>query len=77
MVNFQKPLKIEVGKTYLTRDERIVKVVFFDNKTKSPYNFKGFVEYRDCWKNIAWTINGEYVDETLKHELDLIKEVEL
>ena len=74
---FKKPLKIEVGKTYLTRDERIVKVVFFDNKSKSPYKFKGFVEYEDCWKNIAWTINGEYIDKTLKNNLDLIKEVEL
>lgn len=74
---FQKPIELRVGKTYLTRDGKIAKILFYDEKDKGDYIFLGVREENDQWVPTWWAKSGKYFVGDIVWALDLVKEIAL
>lgn len=73
----KKPLKIEVGKHYLTRDGDIVYIYKETSHSSEIFRGKMFEYDSDVLKilNATWHINGK-IDKHFSSRNDLIEEVE-
>ena len=74
---FQKPIELRVGKTYLTRDGRVAKILFYNDKVKDGYTFLGVREEDSQWVPTWWAESGKYYVGNTIWALDLVKETDL
>jgi len=69
-----KRMKIELGKTYLTRDNRKVRIICTDRKSKNGTSIVGLATLNDNTESTAlYYPDGRYLENTISG-YDLVKE---